>query len=226
MGVSHPNLAKKKTIYDSCIRVIFYEISSIFCFLFPFFIFLFFCRFFQFFNYCLNDFLPLLFFLCCYFHVSFFFLFSRILWFFGLICTFFTLFAQQDTTLMLVWLDATITYPVRVSAFISFPLRSVKPHDYHTLHMCLLSSHDLFVPPVLPLAHPRLTRHMTHGQVPTALLLERPLVMSSSLLEAYPCLQKSRVHSMVSSHRMHKIMKVEPSLGSWQRGVMRFIPSR
>lgn len=35
-------------------------------------------------------------------------------------------------------------------------------------------------------------------QVPTALLLERPLVMSSTLLGAYPCLRKSRVHSMVS----------------------------
>lgn len=36
------------------------------------------------------------------------------------------------------------------------------------------------------------------SQVPTALLLERPLVMSSTLLDAYPCLRKSRVHSMVS----------------------------
>lgn len=35
-------------------------------------------------------------------------------------------------------------------------------------------------------------------QVPTALLLERPLVMSSTLLDAYPCLRKSRVHSLVS----------------------------
>lgn len=35
-------------------------------------------------------------------------------------------------------------------------------------------------------------------QVPTALLLERPLVMSSVLLDAYPCLRKARVHSMVS----------------------------
>ncbi|CBN77820.1 conserved unknown protein [Ectocarpus siliculosus] len=35
--------------------------------------------------------------------------------------------------------------------------------------------------------------------VPTALLLERPLVMSSTLLDAYPCLRKSRVHSMVAN---------------------------
>lgn len=36
------------------------------------------------------------------------------------------------------------------------------------------------------------------GQVPTALLLERPLVMSSTLLDAYPCLRKSPIHSTVS----------------------------
>ncbi len=36
------------------------------------------------------------------------------------------------------------------------------------------------------------------SKVPTALLLERPLVMSSMLLDAYPCLRRSRVHSMVS----------------------------
>ncbi|CAM9347711.1 unnamed protein product [Laminaria digitata] len=35
--------------------------------------------------------------------------------------------------------------------------------------------------------------------VPTALLLERPLVMSSTLLDAYPCLRKSRVHSLVAN---------------------------
>lgn len=34
-------------------------------------------------------------------------------------------------------------------------------------------------------------------QVPTALLLERPLVMSSKLLHAYPCLKEARVHKMV-----------------------------
>lgn len=34
-------------------------------------------------------------------------------------------------------------------------------------------------------------------QVPTAMLLERPLVMSASLLDAYPCLRKSRIHDMV-----------------------------
>lgn len=38
-------------------------------------------------------------------------------------------------------------------------------------------------------------------QVPTALLLERPLVMSSVLLDAYPCLRKSRVHGMVGAPR-------------------------
>lgn len=41
-------------------------------------------------------------------------------------------------------------------------------------------------------------------QVPTALLLERPLVMSSTLLDAYPCLRKSRVHSLVSGCTYHK----------------------
>lgn len=34
-------------------------------------------------------------------------------------------------------------------------------------------------------------------QVPTAFLLERPLVMASSLLDAYPCLRNARLHSMV-----------------------------
>ncbi|CAM9971551.1 unnamed protein product [Ascophyllum nodosum] len=37
------------------------------------------------------------------------------------------------------------------------------------------------------------------SSVPTALLLERPLVMSSALLDAYPCLKNSRVHSMVAN---------------------------
>lgn len=44
-----------------------------------------------------------------------------------------------------------------------------------------------------------LRRHAAslNQQVPTAVLLERPLVMSASLLDAYPCLRKSRIHDMV-----------------------------
>lgn len=48
----------------------------------------------------------------------------------------------------------------------------------------------------------RCCRFFPRTQVPTALLLERPLVMSSTLLDAYPCLRKSRVHSLVGGRNL------------------------